>query len=125
MPEELRGYRILIVEDEYWIGADLEDALRAEGAEVIGPVTLAETARSIVATQLCHAVVLDIKLIDEDGYLLADDLTQRQIPFVFATAYGADSIPDRFKAVTRWEKPYDPEKLVGALTQMLRTRRPK
>jgi len=30
--------RVLIVEDEYFLAADLEDALRSEGAEIVGPI---------------------------------------------------------------------------------------
>jgi DNA-binding NtrC family response regulator len=120
MPERLRGYRILLVEDEYYIGAELDSALTAAGAEVIGPVPFAETARSLVAKHVCDAAVLDIEPADEDGYTVADDLTERQIPFEFATGYGAASIPDRFRNVSRWEKPYDAEKVVGDLIRILR-----
>ena len=123
MPERLKGYRILILEDEYFIGADLENALRSAGAEVIGPLALAEEARSLIARQIFHAAVLDIKLADEDGYSTADELARRKIPFVFATGYTADLIPDRFRTVSRWEKPYNIEQAVNDLVQLLRTAR--
>ena len=93
MPERLEGFRILILEDEYFIGADLENALRAAGADVIGPLARGEEARAHIAAHVFHAAVLDIKLADEDGYAAADELTRRQIPFVFATGYSAEFIP--------------------------------
>ena len=119
MPERLRGYRILILEDEYFIGADLENALRAAGADVLGPFARAEEARSLVAGHACHAAVLDIKLADKDGFTTADELARRQIPFVFATGYGAECIPHRFRSVLRLEKPYKNEDAVNSLIQLL------
>ncbi len=123
MPEPLKGYRILIAEDEYFIGTDLESALRAAGADVVGPVALAEEARSLVAGHAFHAAVLDIKLLDDDGYATADELARRGIPFVFATGYPADFIPDRFRTVLRWQKPYKIGEVVRDLVQLLRTAR--
>ncbi len=125
MPQRLMGYRILVVEDEYYIGADLETVLKEEGAEVVGPARLPEEARSMLAEHVCHAAVLDIKLADEDGFSIADALIQMNVPFVFATGYGAASIPDRFKAVIRWEKPYNFERAVRDLMRILRTTREK
>lgn len=125
MPEQLKGYRILIVEDEYFLGADLENALKAAGADVLGPLALAEEARSLIAGHALHAAVLDIKLLDEDGYATADELARRQIPFVFATGYAPEFIPDRFRTVLRWQKPYRMDEAVNDLVQLLRTRREK
>ena len=119
MPDRLKAHRILIVEDEYWIAVELEDVLRAEGAEVIGPVNEAEHARSILAGQTCHAVVLDIRLADHDGYSVADDLIQKQIPFVFSTGYDPWLIPQRFKGVPLWRKPYEFELVIRDLLRIL------
>jgi DNA-binding response OmpR family regulator len=123
MPERLEGFRILVLEDEYFIGADLENALRAAGADVIGPLALGEEARALIAARVCHAAILDIKLADEDGYAAADELAQRQIPFVFATGYSAEFIPHRFRSVLRWEKPYNIDEAVNDLVRLLRAPR--
>jgi DNA-binding response OmpR family regulator len=125
MREQLKGYRILIVEDEYFIGADLEKALKAAGAEVFGPLALAEEARSLIARHVVDAAVLDLKLLDGDGCVAADELARRKIPFVFATGYSADFIPARFRSVSRWQKPYDVEEAVSNLVQLVRPTRVK
>ena len=40
----LRGARVLVVEDEYYIADDLRRALEAAGAEVVGPFSTIEKA---------------------------------------------------------------------------------
>ena len=46
---------------------------------------------------------------------LADALQARQVPFVFATGYGAQAIPARYQHVPRFEKPLDLDQLVRAV----------
>jgi CheY-like chemotaxis protein len=61
-PEDLHDMRILIVEDEYLLAADLAEAMLARGAEVIGPVgTLAEAMKA-VETNWIDRAVLDLDL---------------------------------------------------------------
>ena len=107
MVDPSKRYRILIVEDEYYIAADLEVALQSVGVEIVGPVCRLREALCQVAKADFDAVVLDINLQDECAYCVADELTRRHIPFVFATGYSAESIPSRFSDVKRFEKPYD------------------
>ena len=45
----------------------------------------------------------------------ADALLARGVPFVFATGSDPQLIPDRYKGVTRFEKPYDPAQVARAL----------
>jgi hypothetical protein len=51
--------------------------------------------------------VIDINLGDELAYSIVDELVPRDIPFVFATGYGSEQIPNRFHHIKRWQKPYD------------------
>lgn len=122
MTKRLRGYRILIVEDEYFIANDLESGLRMEGAEVLGPVPLESEASRIVAREAFDAAVLDVKLPDATAYSIADRLTERNIPFVFATGYGREAIPHRFHSVPRWEKPYDLPNAISDICRLCRQR---
>ena len=112
----MRGKRILLVEDEYFIATDLARAFAAAGADVIGPAaTLGEALRLIAANAPLDGAVLDINLQGERVYAVADALATRGVPFIFATGYGSDEIPARFVHCKRCEKPVTPEQVVSAL----------
>ena len=115
----LTGYRVLVVEDEYFIADDLRSALERCGAEVAGPVGCPGEATALLDGDApIHLAVLDIDLHGEPAYGLAETLRERGVPFVFATGYGADFIPAAYAAVPRWEKPYHYETLLAALPLM-------
>jgi len=112
----LEGRRILLVEDEYFIVQDLARAFAQAGAEVIGPAaTVADALRRIAATPKLDGAVLDINLQGEMVYPVADALATRGVPFVFATGYDRENIPDRFSARIRCEKPVKPDQVARAL----------
>ena len=108
MVEAPKSHRVLIVEDEYYLAADLELAFMTEGAETVGPICTLSDAFCRVAKGDFDAAVIDINLQDEHAYSLADELRRRHIPFVFATGYSQEVAPTRFSDVKRFEKPYDP-----------------
>ncbi len=119
----LAGRRVLVVEDEYFIADDIARALRKLGAEVIGPLPSRDEALDAFSSQgRIDAAVLDINLRGEVIYPLADALRQRGVPFVFATGYDAASIPEPYRCVARWEKPFDPHALAAALPALARSR---
>jgi CheY-like chemotaxis protein len=98
-PVDLRGLRILVVEDEFLVSLDLEAMLRELGGEVIGPF-----ASLVRATAVARAELLDVALLDVNvgGRLVtpvADALAERAIPFVFCTGYDAASLPGPHAAV--------------------------
>jgi len=99
--------RVLIVEDEYYLAADLEAALRSQGADIVGPLCeLAEAFREVLKGGF-DAAIIDINLQGDRAYGIADQLDRQRIPFVFATGYSHEIIPARFSGVMRFEKPYD------------------
>ncbi len=111
--------RILIVEDEYYLAADLAEALRREGADVVGPVgTLAEAA-DMVERERIDCAILDMNLRGDMAYPVADRLEQAQIPFLIATGYNSASLPERFGRVPRIEKPFDPRDVIAAIPDLL------
>jgi CheY-like chemotaxis protein len=119
----LSGRRVLVVEDEYFIAADLARALTRLGADVVGPVATREQALELLATAECiDLAVLDINLKDEPVFPLADLLIGQSVPVLFATGYGEASIPDRYRQVPRWQKPFLPEALAQALPAIMRER---
>lgn len=98
--------RVLIAEDELLIAVDLAEAFEREGAKVVGPVSSVEKALSLLEKEgAIDFGVLDLDLGGELVYPLADELVQRNIPFMFTTGYDAGAIPSRFEDVIRLEKP--------------------
>jgi ActR/RegA family two-component response regulator len=104
----LERRRILIVEDDHFIAAEVARAFQAYGADVVGPVPTLATAFELVASdQSIELAVLDINLRGEMVYPLAEALENRGVPFVFATGYDASALPDRFRHVPLLTKPAD------------------
>lgn len=115
----LRGARVLIVEDEFFLADDLAAALREEGAEVLGPAgTLAE-AESLVDDDALDCAIVDMNLRGDMAYPIADRLLAAGIPFLIATGYGSASLPERFAGVPRVEKPCDTRRVIEALPALL------
>ena len=90
MAQAPSSHRVLIVEDEYYLAADLELALKAQGAGVVGPICDLPDALSAVAKGGFDAAVIDVNLHGEFAYNVADALKRRGIPFVFATGYSQE-----------------------------------
>ncbi|HUF56902.1 MAG TPA: response regulator [Thermohalobaculum sp.] len=115
-PAPLTGYRILVVEDEYYIADDLRRAALRLGAEVVGPAPTRERALElIVGPQRIDLAVVDINLRGEIVFEVADALEAQGVPFVFATGYNHGAIPERFGHVPCWSKPLDPHDLLRSL----------
>ena len=117
----LAGYRVLIVEDEFFLAADLEDAIDRSGAEIIGPLGDLDSALAQVRSHVPDLATVDINLGGDLAYPLADALLREHVPFVFASAYEPDEIPARFRNVPHVVKPYAMDDLIGALASLAGT----
>jgi CheY-like chemotaxis protein len=116
----LAGKRILLAEDEYLIAYDLRDALASAGAEIVGPfATLAETVGCLKEGGAIDAAVLDVNLRGEMIYPAADALTARGVPFLFATGYDQESLPERFATSLRLEKPLGAQNVASVIAPLL------
>jgi len=95
-----RGRRILVVEDDWLIVADLVQGLEASGAHVIGPIpTLDLALKKLDQMPDMSGAVLDVNLHGQMVFPLADELRRRQIPFIFATAYESQEFPEAYRDV--------------------------
>lgn len=111
----LSGMKVLVVEDDYFIGTDVVEALRSFGAEVIGPVSACDEALALLAHDEISTAVLDINLDGEAVFPVADELNSRRVPFVLATGYDPATIPDTYREALIVEKPYHMDVLSAAL----------
>lgn len=119
--ESLSGKRLLLVEDEYAIAADLAYVLENAGAEVIGPAASVEDALELVARERdrLDGALLDINLRDERVYPVADALAELGVPFTFTTGYDSSAIPAAYLGVPRHEKPVDRAKLLREVAKQI------
>jgi two-component sensor histidine kinase len=119
-PASLKGARVLIVEDAVLLALELETGLSEAGAEVVGPAYELEEAMALLDRPI-DAAVLDANLNGRSVTPVAEVLSQRKIPFVFATGYGeTGGAPGGFEApVIR--KPYDVTQVAAAVAELLST----
>ncbi|PVM82959.1 response regulator [Caulobacter endophyticus] len=106
MADSLEGLAVLIVEDEFYLADDLASALGEAGARVLGPFGRVEDAQRLIESgQAVDIAILDIDLVGDRVFPVADMLRERGTPFLFATGYDPDIIPSRLSDVPRLEKP--------------------
>lgn len=116
MAKSLRGKVVLIVEDEFYLADDMASALAGVGAKVLGPFGRVEEARRLVeGEQAIDLAILDIDLFGDRVFPVADLLRARRTPFLFATGYDPEVIPQRFSDVPRLEKPFTAATVIGLL----------
>jgi DNA-binding response OmpR family regulator len=111
----LEGLRVLVVEDDYYIALEMCSALRAAGADIVGPARDLETGLAAIREESIDCGVLDINLRGRMGFQIATELRSRGIPAIFATGYDASMIPAELADATRLEKPVDMAALCRAI----------
>lgn len=118
-PVDLRGARVLIVEDAVLLALELETGLLEAGARVVGPAYELEEGMALLS-QPIDAAVLDANLNGRSVMPVARALFERGVPFVFATGYGeAGGAPAGFDApIIR--KPYEVTQVAAAVARLLR-----
>lgn len=112
---QLLGRHILLVEDEYFIADAMQRGLEDVGAHVVGPAASVDDALTLLGTTPVSGAILDVSLDNEKVYPVAEVLTARGIPFIFATGYNASDLPAAWRHVPRYEKPVDPAAIARAL----------
>ena len=107
----LPGGSVMLVEDEAIVALAVSDSLTDLGFSVIGPFSRVSDACRALQDNQVDAAILDVNLDGEMVYALAEMLTARKIPFVFATGYGAESIESRFEHIPVLQKPIETDML--------------
>jgi DNA-binding response OmpR family regulator len=118
--QTLLNYRILIVEDEYLLAEDLREELTRAGAIVVGMTSTVKDALALIEAEgKLDAAIIDVNLGGTPGFPIADRLSERQVPFVFATGYDPSAIPARFRDALRCEKPFSSEVVLRSIKQVI------
>lgn len=116
----MEGKRILVVEDEFLVAEDLNCALKNSGARVLGPVgMIADGLKLLDDSPDVEGAVVDVNLGGTLAYPIAQKLLDRNIPFIFTTAYDLKDLPERFWNVSFCQKPTTMRKIIRTLEEAL------
>ena len=100
------SWRILLVEDEMLVAMLLEDMLSEAGHTLVGPMARVEQAVAAVQQEAIDLAILDVNVGGEEVYPVAEALAAREIPFAFATGYGAHGLREPWQDRPTLQKPF-------------------
>ncbi len=107
---------VLLVEDDPIIALDFEDTILALGVKTVRTAASVATALQLIADRPPQFALLDVGLVREKSFAIAERLDALKIPFVFVTGYDtAAGIPAAFSDRPRLPKPCSTEALEAAL----------
>ena len=103
---DLRGARILVVEDSCLVADMIADHLNECGCAVVGPATRLDAALLLAGSERLDGALLDVNLAGEESFPVARMLQARRIRFAFLTGYSDITLPDEFAGVPCLTKPF-------------------
>jgi len=114
------GGSVFLVEDEVMIRMMVADML-----EELGYSVAAEAGEINEAVRLAGSTDFDIAILDVNvnGKVIspvAEVLASRGRPFIFATGYGAQGLPEEFRDRPTLQKPFQMETLAQVLASTLK-----
>lgn len=109
---------VLIVEDDPMIALDFEDNIVGFGIKTVRTAQTVARALDMIAERAPDFALLDVGLIHEKSFAIADRLNALKIPFIFVTGYGREiAVPLAFADRMRLSKPCSSEALAVALKE--------
>jgi two-component system, response regulator PdtaR len=115
---DLKGVRVLVVEDHWHVANALRSFLETEGMKVSGPVATTADAQRLATEQKPDLAVVDIHLKLETAYVLIHQLDDLGVRVVVLSGYAV--LPELTKKVVAvLQKPFNAPELLGALRRAL------
>lgn len=116
---DLKGRRVLLIEDESTISMLIEDTLIEIGCEVVATASRLPEAIEKANGIDCDVAILDVNLNGKQTFDVAYALRRRSTPFVFSTGYGRAVIPQDLEDAPVLQKPFRQHDLEMALRSVL------
>ena len=98
---------VLVLEDDFLIALDLEEALREQGVAEVPVVSDVDEALALLAggTRFA-AALLDVNVGARQSFGVAEILRRDGIPFVFLTGYSESEMPAELAVAPVLQKPF-------------------
>ena len=103
---DLKGCRVLIIEDDVRISMLMQESLMEMGCEVAGTAMLFDDAFDMAASKPFDVALLDISLNGELSYPVAEAMLERNQKFVFVTGHVMETLPSPFQGTPVLHKPF-------------------
>ena len=115
--DELNGLRLLVVEDDYLVAADMCSALIRRGAIILGPASNLRRSRELLREQRPDCALLDLNLNGNLAFELASEIQREGVPTIFTTGYDAAFFPEALRGAPCLQKPVN----FTALVELIRS----
>jgi CheY-like chemotaxis protein len=107
---------VLLVEDDPIIALDFEDTILGLGVKNVRTAAGVARALQMIADRAPDFALLDVSLVREKSFAIAERLDALKIPFAFVTGYSSEvRLPEAFMGRPRLLKPCSTEALETAL----------
>ena len=111
---------VFLVEDETLIQMMVAEMIEELGHNVIAEASDLKQALSLAQTANFDLAILDINLSGQRIDPVAEVLSHRNLPFIFASGYGEAGLTDRFRDRPALQKPFILTQLAEAIEAALR-----
>ena len=115
----LSGCKILLVEDEMLVMMGVEDILADLGCTTLLAAATVAEALVIIERDVLDAALVDLNLGGDRSFAVADALAAADVPFAFATGYGAQGLRDVDLRRPLLLKPYGHYDLAVTMTSLV------
>ena len=116
---DLKGRRILVIEDSPVVAPFTAEILGELGYDVVGPAPTMAAARELIEEEAVDAAILDVHIRGERVFPLCDELAARKVPFLLTSGYADWQIPDKWQDAPQLQKPYTMQQIEQALAALL------
>lgn len=123
MPSQLKPVirrSVLLVEDEVMIRMMVADMLEELGYTIAGEAGEIDDAVKLVQVADFDIAILDVNVNGKVITPVAEAVQLRGLPFVFATGYGAQGLPEKFRDRPTIQKPFQVETLARTIESVLK-----
>lgn len=110
--------RVLVIEDEFGVGLDIQSTLSRAGFEVVGPIMTVEEAIRTAEQGGFAAAIIDANLNGQHAGGVAAVLIERSIPILVVSGYAREFLPFALSHAPLLSKPFDGARLVEAVRRL-------
>jgi CheY-like chemotaxis protein len=119
---DLKGRRVLVVEDDPLVAMLLVDMVEAIGCELAAVASRLDDALDKAQHLSFDLAILDVNLEGANTFQVAELLSKRAIEFVFATGYGEAHLPADLTYAPVLQKPFVARDVARALRRAVASR---